>query len=87
MLLFLQNYFVGPIQLLQIINLLPHLTPKSVPKEPNAANPSNNPKSSEKEVVANYELPTLPKVGTEAVGGSAKPPMQHKGLVRLLERV
>jgi hypothetical protein len=61
--------------------------PKSVPKEPNASNLSNNPKSLEKEVVANTKLPTQPKVGTKAVGGSVKPPMKHKGLVRLLERV
>jgi hypothetical protein len=36
---------------------------KSVSKEPNAANPPKNPKSSE----------------MGAVGGSGKPPMQHKG--------
>jgi hypothetical protein len=41
---------------------------KSEPKERDAANPSKNPK-----------LPMQPKVGTEVIGGSAKPPMQHIG--------
>jgi hypothetical protein len=48
---------------------------KSVPKEPSAANPSKNPKNSEKECT---KLPKQPKVGTEAVGRSARPPKQHK---------
>ncbi|CAD6251285.1 unnamed protein product [Miscanthus lutarioriparius] len=49
---------------------------KSVPKEHNTANPSNNPNSSEKECT---KLPTQPKVGTEAVGSGARPPKQPKG--------
>ncbi|XP_002464454.2 uncharacterized protein LOC8067380 isoform X2 [Sorghum bicolor] len=50
----------------------------SVPKD-HTANPTKNPKSSEMGGVANTMLPTHPKVGIGSLGGSGKPPMQHKG--------